>query len=102
MEPQAIIPRFDAFLHARQLQFEGVILGGAALVLLKVITRETQDCDVLEPSLPEDIAAASREFAAEQRSLGHEVKDNWSYKRRSLGLRIEMQTLSGRSMCTMS
>jgi hypothetical protein len=42
-----------------------VILGGSALALLGVVTRTTDDCDVLDPEIPATIAAAARDFAAE-------------------------------------
>lgn len=49
MQPSAIIPAFDAYLAARGLRFDAVIIGGSALVLLGVVTRTTDDCDVLDP-----------------------------------------------------
>jgi hypothetical protein len=65
MHPLLIIPAFDAFLAKRGLRFEAVIIGGSALVLLGVVTRTTDDCDVLDPEIPASIAAAAREFATE-------------------------------------
>lgn len=38
MRPSAIIPKFDTFLKKRGLTFEGVVIGGAALELLGVIS----------------------------------------------------------------
>ena len=46
MDPAETIPAFDAFLAARGLTFEAVIIGGSALVLLGVVQRTTDDCDV--------------------------------------------------------
>lgn len=63
------IPAFDDFLGARGLQFECVVIGGAALQLLDVITRRTKDCDVLTPVIPVEIKKASEDFAV-QAGLG--------------------------------
>jgi hypothetical protein len=60
-----VVPAFDAFLAKRGLRFEGVIVGGSALVLLGVVMRTTDDCDVLDPDIPAAIASAARDFAAE-------------------------------------
>ena len=43
--------------------FEGIIIGGAALNLLGVISRFTQDVDFLDPDIPKDVKEASIEFA---------------------------------------
>jgi hypothetical protein len=64
VQPSLVIPAFDVFLASRGLRFEAVILGGSALALLGVVTRTTDDCDVLDPEIPADVAAAAREFAA--------------------------------------
>lgn len=63
MQPSAVIPAFDAYLAERGLRFEAAIIGGAALELLGTIQRATDDCDVLEPSIPAVIQEAAREFA---------------------------------------
>jgi Nucleotidyltransferase of unknown function (DUF6036) len=55
----------------------GVFVGGAALHLLGVITRKTKDCDVLDPLLPASIVKAARVFAAELRSAGEALTDDW-------------------------
>jgi hypothetical protein len=72
-----MIARFDAFLEAEGLQLEAIVVGGAALGLLGVITRETRDFDVLEPSLPEELLAAAQRFAAQVRSSGGALRDDW-------------------------
>ncbi|HEX5660281.1 MAG TPA: DUF6036 family nucleotidyltransferase [Polyangiales bacterium] len=63
MQPSEIIPAFDQHLVAAGLTFEAVVLGGAALHLLGVIQRPTDDCDVLDPQIPEAVLAAARAFA---------------------------------------
>ena len=60
-----IVSEFDAYLAKRKLKFEGVIIGGAALNLLGVVSRLTRDCDVLDPSIPKEILKASEDFATE-------------------------------------
>ncbi len=66
MKPAETIAEFDRFLAARGLELEAVIIGGAALGLLGVVSRETRDRDILHPALPEEVAAAAREFASKR------------------------------------
>lgn len=66
MQPAFIIPAFDAYLAARGLRFQAIVIGGAALVLLGVVQRTTDDCDVLAPQIPAPVLEAARAFAREQ------------------------------------
>jgi hypothetical protein len=68
---------FDAYLAARGLRLDAVIIGGAALNLLGVVARPTKDCDVLYPEIPVEVAAAAREFAVEVRRRGEVLHDRW-------------------------
>ncbi|MFT7676495.1 MAG: hypothetical protein ACI8QC_000466 [Planctomycetota bacterium] len=77
MDPTQTLTAFDRYLASTGLQFEAVVIGGAALALLGITTRQTRDCDVLDPVLPKDIARAAREFAAQQRAAGNELMDDW-------------------------
>jgi hypothetical protein len=77
MLPIETLSAFDAFLGRQGLRFEGVIIGGSALALLGVTTRQTRDCDVLDPLLPDAIVGASRDFAREQRAAGLDLADGW-------------------------
>lgn len=77
MRPQGTIQAFDVFLTARGLKLEAVVVGGAALALLGVITRETRDCDVMVPHLPAEIVEAARAFAAEVRGKDEVLRDDW-------------------------
>ncbi|MGK5088356.1 DUF6036 family nucleotidyltransferase [Bdellovibrionota bacterium FG-2] len=77
MKPKESLIEFDQYLAARKLEFEAVVIGGAALALLGVITRETQDCDVLDPNIPHDIAQAAREFSYAVSQRGGDLKANW-------------------------
>jgi hypothetical protein len=42
---------------------DAVVISGAALNLLGVVSRLTKDCDILHPEIPNEIAEASRGFA---------------------------------------
>jgi len=72
-----IIALFDRYLEAHGLHFEAVVIGGAALNLLGVVSRLTKDCDILFPEIPEEIANASKTFALEVRRNGGDLGDEW-------------------------
>ena len=64
MNVSKIIAEFDSFLGTEHQEFEAVIVGGAALNLLGIVTRVTNDVDVIHPeSLPDAIAHAASQFA---------------------------------------
>jgi len=65
MKPKEILLAFDNFLAQKKKTFSAVIIGGGALSLLGIITRETQDIDILDPQLPKDIDELAREFAGQ-------------------------------------
>jgi hypothetical protein len=77
MKPTEMLQKFDAYLAQRQLKLEAVVIGGTALALLGVTSRQTRDCDVLHPELPPEIATAAREFAAELRARGEDLGAEW-------------------------
>lgn len=77
MLPTVVIPAFDAFLAARGLRLDAIVIGGTALNLLGVVRRETRDCDILAPPITEEILAAARAFAAEWRAAGEVLRDDW-------------------------
>jgi hypothetical protein len=77
MLPRPTIEAFDRHLVALGLSLEAVVVGGSALALLGVTTRQTRDFDILAPKLPPRIADAARDFAREQRRLGLELIDEW-------------------------
>jgi hypothetical protein len=76
-ETHATLLAFDQYLAERRLQFDAVVIGGAALNLLGVVSRLTKDCDILHPEIPNEIAEASRGFAIEIRAKGGTLQDNW-------------------------
>lgn len=77
MRPRETISAFDTFLEERGLSFEAVVIGGAALGLLGLVSRQTRDCDVLHPQLPRVIADAAKRFAEARRSEGDLLADDW-------------------------
>src|SRR5262245_32439273 len=77
MKPRETLQRFDVFLAERHLSMDAVVVGGAALGLLGVITRETRNCDILHPDLPEAVRVAATDFATAARARGEALKDDW-------------------------
>lgn len=77
MKPRETLMQFDQYLADRGLEFEAVVIGGAALALLGIITRETQDCDVLDPNIPSAVAQAARDFGREASQKGEDLKRDW-------------------------
>jgi hypothetical protein len=77
VNPKNPLASFDRFLVDLGLRFEAVIVSGAALYLLGVISRATKDCDVLWPGLPEEIVLAAKAFAEAMRQQGEPLADDW-------------------------
>ena len=77
MNPSHTISHFDAYLADRGLQFDAIVVGGAALALMGLIARHTDDCDVLDPELPLAVRAAAAEFAKARRAAGEELAEDW-------------------------
>lgn len=77
MKPMEIIPLFDRYLGDREIAFEAIVVGGTALALLGLIARETRDCDVIEPHLPETLLETSRAFAKDLVDYGVILRDDW-------------------------
>ncbi len=77
MVARLTIEAFDHYLASLDLRFDGVVIGGSALVLMGVVQRLTRDVDVLVPALPEAIATAARDFARQQRQAGGDLVDDW-------------------------
>lgn len=77
MRPESIIPLFDEYLCKQGEAFEAIVVGGAALAIMGIIQRETQNCDILDPKIPDRINAIAKEFAREMNRQGIFLKDNW-------------------------
>lgn len=58
-----VLQAFDEYLIPSGLSFEATIIGGAALIVSGTISRATRDVDCREPTIPNEIKKASREFA---------------------------------------
>ena len=72
-----VLKAFDRFLKERGLEFRGTIIGGAALIVMGVIERATEDVDCLEPTLPKEIKSAAEEFRTEYKGEGAPLKEEW-------------------------
>ncbi|HKB77229.1 MAG TPA: DUF6036 family nucleotidyltransferase [Myxococcales bacterium] len=77
MKPNELLQAFDRFLAARGLRLEAIVVGGAALNLLGIISRQTRDCDILEPALEPEMLRSARDFAAQLRGRGDALDDEW-------------------------
>src|SRR6266699_923496 len=77
MEAIKTIARFDQFLAEQGLLFEAIVIGGAALGLLGIVSRQTRDCDILRPPLPPEIREAATAFATMMRAQGEVLDDDW-------------------------
>lgn len=77
MHVRVTIEAFDRYLAERSLSLDAVVIGGAALALLGIVSRTTDDCDVLHPTISADIAAAARAFAAARTNAGEVLADGW-------------------------
>ncbi len=77
MNPLEVVRKFDQYLAQQGLAFEAVVIGGAALSILGIIARQTQDVDVLDPEIPAEIVEASKTFAKEEGIGETSLKENW-------------------------
>lgn len=77
MKPKETLERFDEFLAGEGLGLEAIVIGGAAMALLGMTSRQTKDCDVLTPQLPPAIVDAAARFAAGERERGEPLDDGW-------------------------
>ena len=77
MKPKETIEEFDLFLFECGMSFEAIVIGGTALALLGITSRQTRDCDVLYPDLPSEILAAARDFATRRRAAADPLAENW-------------------------
>lgn len=108
MLPIDLIKSFDLILYQRNMSFEAVAIGGTALNLLGIVSRETKDCDILVPKIPEPILKAAKEFSESQNNLIPEWVNNgpeslrknlppgWELRLQPLfkGKAVTLQTLS--------
>jgi len=76
-DPNKILPAFDEFLASKGVYFKAVVIGAGALSVLGIITRQTHDFDVLQPTIPQDIKKFANEFREKMRSEGISLDENW-------------------------
>lgn len=62
MDVRITLTKFDEYLAKRGVNFEAVVIGGAALNIMGVITRDTVDVDCLDPNIPEEVLRHAAEF----------------------------------------
>lgn len=70
-----VVQKFDEYLTNKNLTFNSIIIGGAALNILKITSRFTKDVDCLDPKIPQPIKNASIEFSKVFPELG--LFENW-------------------------
>ncbi|MBW1811161.1 MAG: hypothetical protein JRJ87_23420 [Deltaproteobacteria bacterium] len=68
---------FDKFLYEKSLAFECVTIGASSLILMDVISRDTRDCDVIDPGIPEEIKQASVEFSRIKKNEKIDLAHDW-------------------------
>ena len=70
-----VLKAFDLHLTGVGLKFEAVIIGGAALIVMEVVDRQTKDVDCLDPVIDSRIKQASIEFA--KTNPVFRLQENW-------------------------
>ena len=58
-----VIHAFDLYLFEKKLRFDAVVIGGAALIIMDVVSRKTKDIDCLDPEISEEVKKASVDFS---------------------------------------
>ena len=78
MLPRETLLAFDSYLAARSLRLDGVVIGGAALNLLGVVSWPSKDCDILQPQLPPEILALDDDWLSNgPASLALQLPTKW-------------------------
>ncbi|MBF0362409.1 MAG: hypothetical protein HQK49_15435 [Oligoflexia bacterium] len=102
-----IIKKFDSFLSKKNESFEGIVIGGMALIIQGVVSRQTRDCDILSPTITENIKTLSKEFASTVKgldvdwlnngpeSLSKDLPKGWELRCENIysGTSLKLQTL---------
>lgn len=104
-----VLRAFDKHLADEGLHFEAVIIGGAALIVMDVVDRQTKDVDCLDPLIDARIKQASVEFAKRHpkfrlqpdwlnngpSTLKTELPKDWTTRLRSIyrGKALDLSTL---------
>src|SRR3989344_3358836 len=72
MDVKKVFIVLNRVLEERGLEREIIICGGAALIALGILSRQTRDVDVLDPKIDDELRAISDDLAA---SLG--LRKGW-------------------------
>lgn len=112
MNIRKTLEKFDKYLFDRQFSLDVVVIGGAALNLLAVTERVTQDVDIIYPNeLPQKLLSLVKDFANQEslpenwlnagpaELLQHLPKD-WKQRKRTLfqGKAIHLSTLGPKEL----
>ncbi len=62
MNVTVTLKKFDEYLSQRKVNFEAIVIGGAALNIMGVIARDTVDVDCLDPKLTQEVLTYAAEF----------------------------------------
>ncbi|MGK5084476.1 DUF6036 family nucleotidyltransferase [Bdellovibrionota bacterium FG-1] len=62
MDVHTTLNQFDEYLAQRGQAFEAVVIGGAALIVMGIISRDTIDVDCLDPKIPDEILKHAANF----------------------------------------
>ncbi len=76
MKVKEVIGKFDKYLQQIGLEFSFIAIGGAALIVMDILTRETKDIDCIDPEIIEEVKEAAREFAENNLDLNLD-SENW-------------------------
>jgi len=71
-DPLSIFKVLDTELARRGIKRELVICGGAALISLGIVSRETRDVDVLLPEIDSELESAAKKIAPQ-----FQLKESW-------------------------
>lgn len=77
MEIGEVVEAFDRWLAEAGLSLEATVIGGAALVMLGITSRFTNDVDVLQPVLSEEVMRAAQGFSSSMRERGIILPRRW-------------------------
>ena len=75
MNVHLTLKQFDEYLSQHQAHLDAIVIGGAALIVMGVISRDTVDVDCLGPKLSEEILAHAANFRKKFPEL--QLKENW-------------------------
>jgi len=75
MDVNKIITKFDKFLVEQEYTFSGVVIGGAALIIMDISLRATKDIDFLDPELEKEFLELANTFREKYPKLN--LQEDW-------------------------